>query len=196
MDGARPMTLTTLFFLALGLSMDAFAVSISNGICYRNYTKAQILSTAFAFGGFQGLMPILGYLAGSTVSHLIEGIDHYIALILLGYLGGRMIWEAATQMRHPEVDCPVEGFTYPRLLIQAVATSIDALAVGVTLAALDVNIVAAALFICCITFVCSLLGVGLGRRFGIALKARAEIFGGAILVLIGLKIFLEHTFGG
>ena len=190
------MTLATLFVLAVGLSMDAFAVSISNGICYQKYTKPQMLATALFFGGFQGLMPVLGYLAGSAVSSLIQSLDHVIALVLLGYLGGSMIWGAVSELRHPDESCPAVDFTYKQLALQAVATSIDALAVGISLAALRVDIVPAAAFICVITFCFSLVGVSIGKRAGRLLKSRAEIFGGSILVLIGLKIFIEHTFGG
>ena len=175
--------------------MDAFAVSVSNGICYRNYTPRQAFATALAFGGFQGLMPVLGFIAGTTFISLIESVDHLIALALLGYLGGKMIWEARKEMGS-EDECPVSGaFSLRSLLLQAVATSIDALAVGISLAALRVEIIPAASFIAAVTFTCSLLGVGLGKRFGRVLESRAQIFGGLILIAIGLKIFVEHTFG-
>lgn len=190
------MGLTTLFILAVGLSMDAFAVSISNGICYQKYTKPQMLATALFFGGFQGLMPVIGYLAGSAVSGLIQSLDHIIALVLLGYLGGSMIFGAVAEMRNPEESCPATGFSYKQLTLQAIATSIDALAVGISLAALQVNIIPAASFIAIITFCCTLVGVSIGKKAGKMLKSRAEIFGGAILVLIGVKIFIEHVFGG
>ena len=186
------MTLSMLFLTALGLSMDAFAVSISNGISYRRYTAAQQFATAFAFGLFQCLMPLLGWLAGSAVSGLIRTLDHWIALLLLGYLGCSMILGAVLSMRGQDEACTVCAFTPRHLLMQAVATSIDALAVGITFAALDVDIVRAALLIGPVTFVCSLIGIQVGRRFGAVFKSRAEIFGGAILVFIGLKIFIEH----
>ena len=189
------MNLATLFILAVGLSMDAFAVSVRNGICYRNYTSRQAFCTALAFGGFQGLMPVLGFIAGTTFISMIESVDHLIALILLGYLGGKMIWEARKEAAGGD-ECPVGGvFTVRSLLLQAVATSIDALAVGISLAALRVDIVPAASFIAVVTFTCSLFGVSLGKRFGRVLESRAQIFGGLILIAIGLKIFVEHTFG-
>ena len=176
--------------------MDAFAVSISNGICYRSYSRPQMLATALFFGGFQGLMPVLGFIAGSAISGLIQSVDHIVALVLLGYLGGSMIRGAIAEMRDPEQSCSTAVFSYRQLALQAVATSIDALAVGISLAALKVDIVPAAAFISIITFSLTLVGVSVGKRAGVLLKNRAELFGGAILVLIGLKIFVEHTFGG
>ena len=194
--GGTVLTLATLFVLAVGLSMDAFAVSISNGICFRRYTRPQMLITALFFGGFQGLMPVLGFWAGSAVSSLIQSLDHIIALVLLGYLGGSMIWEALRDLRSPEESCTPGSFTLRQLFLQAVATSIDALAVGISLAALRVDILPAASFISVITFCLTLVGVSIGKKAGRLLKNRAEIFGGAILVLIGLKIFIEHAIGG
>ncbi len=185
-----------LLLLALGLSMDAFAVAMTNGIYYRRYSRAQMLATGLFFGVFQGLMPILGYMAGSTVSHLVEAADHYIALGLLGYLGGRMIRDGVMQLRCPDEFCPAAGFSYRRLLAQAVATSIDALAAGVALAALDARIFRASAIIAVTAFFCSLGGVAAGRRFGALFKSQAELLGGTLLVAIGIKIFLEHTLRG
>ena len=177
--------------------MDACAVVVSNGICYRDYRGPQVLATALAFGGFQGLMPLLGYLMGSRFIRYMERVDHIIALILLGYLGGRMLWEGLQELRRPRalVCRPSARFTPKGLLVQAVATSIDALAVGVSLAALEAPIFFASGFIASVTFCCTLLGVWLGRRSGPALGSRAQLFGGSILLLIGIKIFLEHTLG-
>ncbi|MEL7646505.1 MAG: manganese efflux pump MntP family protein [Sedimentibacter sp.] len=184
----------TLFFTSIGLSMDACAVSISNGMCFGNIHKKQILSTAFAFGFFQALMPLIGYLVGSAFSSQISFLDHWIALILLGYIGGKMIKDAIEEMKCPEACLTSsKNLTSRILFVQAVATSIDALAVGIGFAVMKVNIMSAALFIGSITFITSIIGSNLGKRFGQMFKQKAELLGGAILVIIGLKIFLEHT---
>ena len=185
-----------LFFTSIGLSMDACAVSISNGMCYGNIERKQILSTAAAFGLFQALMPILGYLVGSTFSHTISFLDHWIALILLGYIGGKMIADAVKELKYPEACLNVEkNLTFKTLMLQAVATSIDALAVGIGFAVINVDIFDAALSIGIITFINSIIGSNLGKKFGEMFKQKAEILGGAILILIGVKIFIEHTLG-
>ncbi|HHZ02587.1 MAG TPA: manganese efflux pump [Tissierellia bacterium] len=184
----------TILFTSLGLSMDACAVSISNGMCYDNFNKKQIISTAAAFGFFQAFMPVLGFFIGSTFSDTIASLDHWIALILLGYIGSKMIVDALRELKNPEV-CLTDNrdLTPKTLLLQAIATSIDALAVGVGFAVMKVNIIAAALSIGIITFFNSLLGCHLGKKFGQLFKQRAEILGGIILVSIGVKIFIEHT---
>ena len=190
------MTTLTLFMIALGLSMDAFAVSISNGMCYRGLGRKQAFAAAAAFGLFQMLMPIAGYFAGRTFSEAIGFADHWIALFLLGIIGGKMIVDGARELRHPEsCDSAAGAFTLRILVLQAVATSIDALAVGVGFAVMQVNIVTAAAFIGLITFACCIIGAMLGHRFGLLLGTRAEICGGIILAGIGLKIFTEHMFG-
>lgn len=189
------MGTATLIALALGLAMDATAVSVSNGIGRRTVSAKTALTYAALFGLFQAGMPALGYLAGRSFSDLIASLDHWIALLLLGFLGGKMLWEAIGQLRQPEQECPARPLTMQIMLTQAVATSIDALAVGVSFAVMKVNILAACLSIGLITFGCSLAGTWLGRRFGQLLGRAAEIFGGLILVLIGLKIFAEHMFG-
>lgn len=183
----------TLILTALGLSMDACAVSISNGMCCYNYNKKQILWTAFAFGFFQAFMPVLGFTVGQTFSELISFLDHWIALVLLSLIGGKMIVEAFKELKYPEV-CLVseKNLTYKLLIAQAVATSIDALAVGIGFAVMKVNILSAALSIGIITFTCSVAGSLLGKKCGQLFKQKAEILGGSILVFIGLKIFLEH----
>jgi len=178
-----------LFILAVGLSMDAFAAAATNGISGQRYARRELLATGLVFGGFQGLMPLLGYLAGSRFIRYMAKADHIIALLLLGYLGGRMIWESLTGGEAP----PVPAFTWKGLLLQGIATSIDALAAGVSLAALEAPILFAAAFIAGVTFCCSILGVWLGRACGPALGARAQLLGGGILIAIGGKIFLEHT---
>ena len=185
------MELIQVFLLALGLSMDAFAVSVSNGICYHKEKKKLVLS-AVSFGVFQALMPLLGYLAGAAFSKYVEVVDHWIALALLGFLGGKMLWEAIHTLRHPEEEtCPV-SFTYKLIFTQSLATSIDALASGIAFATVDVNIVWAVTFIGVLTFLFSAFGVKLGNIFGEKFKNKAELAGGVILFLMGLKILLEH----
>lgn len=187
------MGLIALFFTALGLSMDAFAVSVSNGMCYRAYGWRQALGAAAAFGIFQAGMPMLGYFAGRSFSEAIGAFDHWIALILLDFIGGKMLWDGIKELRSPE-ECPVRAeYTGKVLLLQAVGTSIDALAMGMGFAVMGVNILLAASFIGVVTFFCSLLGGVLGKRFGMLLGARAQMVGGAILLFIGLRIFLGHT---
>ena len=184
----------TLFLTSFGLSMDACAVSISNGMCYGNIHKKQIILTAFSFGFFQALMPVLGFFAGSLFSDAIESIDHWIALLLLSIIGGKMISEAVKELRCPEaclISC--KSLTAKTLIVQAFATSIDALAVGIGFAVIKVDIFSAALCIGIITFINSLIGSHLGKKFGELFKQKAEIFGGLILIGIGIKIFLEHT---
>lgn len=185
----------TLFLVALGLSMDAFAVSVSNGMCFRDFGRKQILEAAFSFGLFQMLMPILGYFAGSTFSSAILSLDHWIALILLGAIGGKMVHDGIVKMHHADAYEVQKPFTFQVLILQAVATSIDALAVGIGFAVMQVNIIMAAAFIGIVTLVCCLFGSFLGHRFGVILGKRAEIFGGLILIAIGIKIFAEHVFG-
>ena len=130
------MGLTTVLILAIGLAMDAFAVSISNAMCYQNMNRKWAILTAGAFGLFQGVMPIIGWLAGITFTKYIESIDHYIALILLGFIGVKMIVEAVREIRHPEACDASKHLTFKMLGVQAVATSIDALAVGISFAAI------------------------------------------------------------
>lgn len=189
------MDIITLVLLAFGLSMDAFAVSISNGIAYGNINRRMIVVTAAAFGFFQGLMPMLGYFAGVALSDLISAIDHWIALFLLGFIGTKMIVDAHQEAKNPTLQCESCQFTMKILIMQAVATSIDALAVGVSFAALDVNIFAGAALIGCITLACCLIGGILGKRFSNLFASKATLMGGVILVFLGLKIFLEHTLG-
>lgn len=184
----------TLLFTSLGLSMDACAVSISNGMCYGNIHKKQIFSTAAAFGFFQAFMPVLGYLIGSSFSDAISSLDHWIALILLSFIGGKMIIEAIKELKYPEACLTSSKYlTTKTLLLQAVATSIDALVVGVGFAVMKVDIFSAALSIGIITFINSIIGSHLGKKFGQLFKQRAEILGGLILIGIGIKIFIEHT---
>lgn len=180
-----------LFLLAVGLSMDAFAVSATNGMCKKNMGIYMSLATALTFGLFQGAMPVIGYALGNHFAEYINRYAHIIALILLSFIGIKMIIDS---FKKDENGSSGSILTIPMLLIQGVATSIDALAVGVSLAAMNVNIVSAASFICCVTFVLSLIAVFIGKKSGDFLSDKAQLIGGAILVGIGAKIFIEHTF--
>ena len=186
------MDLLTLFVLALGLSMDAFAVSVSNSMAYTGLRRGEAALTSFSFGVFQGLMPVIGYFAGRAFAGVVSAFDHWIAFVLLGFIGGKMLVDAMREMRAPEQAAAPHAFSLRLMFLQAFATSIDALAVGVSLAALDVHIAAAAAFLACVTFLCCLVGHALGHRFGAWLGTRAQIFGGLILVGIGVKILVEH----
>lgn len=182
------MNLFSLFLVAVGLSMDAFAVSICKGLAMQKITLKKALIVGLWFGGFQGLMPALGYLLGSQFEAYITSIDHWIAFVLLSIIGGNMIKEALSKDEEPASD----SLAFKEMLILALATSIDALAVGVTFAFLKVQIVPAVLFIGIITFTLSSIGVKVGNIFGCRYKAKAELAGGAILIIMGIKILLEH----
>ena len=194
------MGIIELLLIAVGLSMDAFAVSIGNGLAMKKLNVKVALATAFSFGLFQALMPTLGYFLGTAFESVIRRFDHYIALIFLGFIGGKMIFDGIKELRAKKKgeEPPAEfKLTLPALLIQAIATSIDALIVGVSFAALpDVNIWTAVSLIGLTTFAISLAGVFFGKKFGQLLGSRAEILGGVILVAIGLKVFIEHIFFG
>jgi len=187
------MSFLSLFLIALGLSMDAAAVSLSNGLCYKSSGKIIAFYSALAFGIFLGIMPAIGFFTGQTFANVIQSFDHWIAFVLLGIIGAKMVYEAINEMKTPDNKPECKVFSFKLLLLQAIATSIDALAVGVAFAVMDVSIISAASFICIVTFVCSLIGYIIGQRFGTALQSKAEIFGGVILIGIGIKILLEHT---
>ncbi len=183
------MGIGELFILAVGLSMDAFAVSVCKGLATKTVKWKHMVLAGLWFGGFQALMPFLGYLCGSAFQTYIEAYDHWIAFVLLAFLGGKMLFEACKDEEEPAN----ASFSVGAMLPMAIATSIDALAVGVTFAILpNVNIGAAVGFIGVITFVFCMIGVKLGNIFGCKYQKPAEIAGGAILILMGLKILLEH----
>ncbi len=183
------MSLLELFIIAVGLSMDAFAVSICKGLSVQKVSLRHAACAGLWFGGFQALMPLIGWLLGVQFQSAIERFDHWIAFILLAILGVNMIHEA----RGGDEECCNCSFSWKAMLPMAVATSIDALAVGVTFAFLQVdNIVLAIAFIGVITFLLSALGVRLGSVFGEKYQTAAQIFGGVILILMGIKILLEH----
>lgn len=181
------MGLIELFVLAVGLSMDAFAVSICKGLSLGKIRVKHMCIAGAWFGGFQALMPLIGYYLGSVFSHIITTYDHWIAFVLLAIIGGNMIKESLDK----DEEKADASMSVKSMFLLAVATSIDALAVGVTFAFLDVNIIPAVSFIGIITFICSALGVKIGSIFGTKYKSKAEFFGGAVLIIIGLKILLE-----
>lgn len=182
------MSLLSLFVLAVGLSMDAFAVSICKGLAMKKITLKNAGIVGLWFGGFQALMPLIGYVLGSQFEQYITAIDHWIAFILLGLIGISMIKEALSK-EEEEAD---DSLSFKTMLLLAVATSIDALAVGITLAFLQVDILPAVCFIGIITFTLSAIGVKVGNIFGTKYKSKAEFAGGIILIIIGTKILLEH----
>ena len=181
-----------LLLIGVGLAMDAFAVSICKGLAMRKVNKKQAVIIGLFFGGFQALMPLIGWSLGSQFESYITNIDHWIAFILLAFIGGKMLLEAVK----PEEDVEIEQMDPPldikEMFLLAVATSIDALAVGITFAFLDYPIVEAISIIGITTFIISVGGVYVGNFFGNKYKNKAEFAGGLILVLIGLRILLSH----
>ena len=181
-----------LFLLAIGLSMDAFAVSVCKGLAMQKVTFRNAAICGVWFGGFQALMPFIGYLLGSGFEKYINAVAPWIAFVLLAWIGGSMIRESLSKEEKEEAE--MGAVSHKELLVLAVATSIDALAVGVTFSMLElaVSVGAAVALIGCTTFVISLGGVYVGNVFGARYKGKAEFVGGAILILIGVKILLEH----
>ena len=171
--------------------LDAFAVSISKGLAMPEADRKAAITVGLWFGGFQALMPLLGYLAGSSILHLIQKIDHWIAFGLLTCIGINMLREAMQKQEAPQN----ADLSFSAMLLLAVATSIDALAAGITFAALQVNIMEAVCLIGCTTFVISVAGVGIGRLYGNRWQKSADILGGLILIIIAVRILLEHLFG-
>lgn len=184
------MSLLELFIIAVGLSMDAFAVSICKGLSMCKMSWKNAIVVGLYFGGFQGMMPFLGYVLGSQFKSAITSIDHWIAFILLSIIGFNMIREA---LNTEEESCDA-SIDFKNMIVLAIATSIDALAIGVTFAFLQVSILPAVSFIGVTTFVLSIVGVKVGNVFGCRYKSRAEFAGGMILILMGIKILIEHLF--
>ena len=182
------MGLIELFLIAVGLSMDAFAVSVCKGLAMPKCTFKKAAIVGLWFGGFQALMPAIGYILGAQFQETIASIDHWIAFVLLALIGGNMIHEALDNDEE-EADASLDVKT---MFLLAVATSIDALAIGITFAFLKVNIIPAVCFIGIVTFIISFAGVKIGNVFGARYKNKAEIVGGVILILLGLKSLLEH----
>lgn len=182
------MGLIELFLIAVGLSMDAFAVSVCKGLAMPKCTFKKVAIVGLWFGGFQALMPAIGYILGAQFQEAIASIDHWIAFVLLALIGGNMIHEALDNDEE-EADASLDVKT---MFLLAVATSIDALAIGITFAFLKVSIIPAVCFIGIVTFIISFAGVKIGNVFGARYKNKAEIVGGVILILLGLKILLDH----
>lgn len=185
------MDIFELFFIAVGLSMDAFAVSICKGLSTKDLKVKHYLTVGLWFGGFQALMPSIGYFLGSRFESYITSFDHWIAFILLGFIGANMIKEALS--KEEEKDEENNSFAFKAMLVLAVATSIDAMTVGIMFGLLPgVNIVWAVSFIGITTFIFSAAGLKVGNVFGLKYKSKAEFAGGLILILMGIKILLEH----
>ena len=183
------MGIVELVLIAIGLSMDAFAVSICKGLATKKVNIKQMATAGIWFGGFQALMPLIGFLLGTTFASAINKFDHWIAFILLVLIGGNMLKEA---LGKEEADCDCGGsFAIKTMFVMAIATSIDALAVGVTFAFLDVKVWIAVIFIGVITFIMSAIGIKIGNIFGDKYKSKAELLGGIILILLGVKILVE-----
>ena len=187
-NGGCVMGFSELLLIAVGLSMDAFAVAVCKGLKMRRLDIGKTAVIALFFGGFQALMPAIGYILGAQFQEAIASIDHWIAFVLLALIGGNMIHEALDNDEE-EADASLDVKT---MFLLAVATSIDALAIGITFAFLKVSIIPAVCFIGIVTFIISFAGVKIGNVFGARYKNKAEIVGGVILILLGLKILLEH----
>lgn len=186
------MDLLTLCIVSVSLAMDAFTVSIAKGLCMKTHIKKQAFTMALTFGVFQAVMPLIGWFAGTYFEALISSIDHWIAFGLLGLIGIKMIIEAVKDDEDEADVCEI--LTFKKLMILGVATSIDALAVGISFSLLDVNIWVAIALIGTITFVLSYLGALFAQKVGSRFGKYAEMTGGAILVLIGLRILISHLF--
>ena len=184
------MSLLELLLIAAGLSMDAFAVSLGKGLKMNKPNLRNSAVIALLFGGFQAMMPLFGWLLGKQFEEYIRSVDHWVAFGLLLFIGGKMVYEVFKKERCP--DEKTDLLNIRELLLLALATSIDALAVGVTFAFLQVLIIPAMSLIGIITFALSLLGIFIGHKLGTKLKLKAELAGGVVLILIGTKILLEH----
>lgn len=192
------MGLFELILLAAGLAMDAFAVAMCKGLALQKANVRQMSLVGAWFGGFQALMPAIGYFLGRSFYIYIEKFDHWIAFALLFIIGANMLREVIEEKRSQKCGCKCEcenesaDLSAKTMLVMAIATSIDALAVGISLAMANANIFVAAILIGAITFALSATGVKLGSVFGARFKSKAEIFGGVVLILLGVKILLEH----
>lgn len=186
------MNFTDIFLIGIGLAMDAFAVSVCKGLCMKRINYRQAVIIALFFGGFQAIMPLTGFFLGTFFEKYITAVDHWIAFLLLLYIGGKMLWDTLSS-DNEEIVCPVDNkLNFKELFIMAVATSIDALAVGITFSFYkNTNIFANISLIGITTFIIAFAGVVVGHKFGTCFKKKAEISGGVILILIGLKILLE-----
>lgn len=184
------MDLISVIVIGIGLSMDAFAAALVKGLCSKDHRLALAAKVGLYFGFFQGFMVWLGFVLGSSFSTLIDAYDHWIAFILLAIIGGKMLYEG---LQPKDLSCEVDpGTSFKAMITISIATSIDALAVGISLAFLNTEIVSTALIIGAVTFTLSFLGVRIGKRWASVLDNSAEILGGLVLIGIGLKILLDH----
>lgn len=185
------MDIITAFFIALGLAMDAFAVSVASGLTIKSLRVRHALRISLFFGLFQAVMPVAGWLAGLALKDFVEKVDHWVAFAILAFIGTKMIYEASVFER---TERKTDALSTTVLVGLSVATSIDALAVGVTFAFLDIVIVTPVVIIGLVTFFMSYSGVCIGRRFGNVSEKKIEVLGGLILIAIGLKILIEHLY--
>ena len=185
------MSLLEIILIAIGLSMDAFAVSITLGLSVQKINVKQLFIPALYFGIFQAIMPLIGYVAGINFAGKIQHLDHWIAFILLGFIGGKMIKDSFSK---EEEIVSENTFLFMSMLLLAIATSIDAFAVGITFSFFNVNVFKTIIIIGLTTFVISIAGVKIGNVFGAKYKSKAEFIGGAILIILGLRILVEHLF--
>ena len=183
------MALWSILLVALGVSADAFAVALGKGLHMRRFDLRNALIIALSFGVFQAGMPVIGWLLGTQFAPYITGIDHWIAFVLLGVIGGKMLWEAFSNPEDKEID---DRLNVRELLVLSVATSVDALAVGISFAFLAVSITEVAILIGATTFLLTFAGVVIGHRAGVKFRRPAEIAGGVILIAMGTKILFEH----
>jgi putative Mn2+ efflux pump MntP len=183
------MSLLEIIFIAFALSMDAFAVSITLGLSVEKPKIKEIILPGLYFGFFQAFMPIIGYFSSIYFADKIKEFDHWIAFILLGIIGGKMIKDSLSK---EEEKVNQNVFQFMKMIILAVATSIDALVIGITFAVFKVNIFMAVIITGSVTFLISMIGVKLGNIFGLRFKSKAEIIGGVVLILLGIKILIEH----
>lgn len=177
-----------IIIIAIGLAMDAFAVSVCKGLSMKKMSYRKAIIIAFYFGVFQAIMPIIGFFIGELFSNVVESIDHWIAFFLLLFVGGRMIKDSTDD----EIEKRNDRVDFKTMIILAIATSIDALTIGITFSFFNTGIFISSLIIGSITFVLSVLGVVLGYKFGDLFQNKAEFVGGIILIILGLKILLEH----
>ena len=183
------MVIAELLIISVGLARDAFAVSIGKGLSLRSIKLRHVLSAGLWFGGFQALMPLIGSMLGATFSAVVSDFDHWVAFFFLGFIGFNMIRDSFAK----EVDIHNDDFSFKVMLMLAIATSIDALAVGVSFAFLHVDLWMSVAVIGITTFILSALGIKIGNVFGNRYKSKAEFTGGVVLVLMGVKILVEHT---
>lgn len=183
------MDFVSIILIALGLAMDAFAVSIASGVTIKNIKAKHALKIGLFFGAFQAIMPVIGWLAGLSLKNFISSFDHWVVFGILCFIGAKMIYESTKLKEEKQDNDPLNGFV---LLILAIATSIDALAVGISFAFLKIAIFTPVLVIGGITFILSFCGVYIGDRLGHFFESKIEVLGGIILIGIGTKILLEH----